>query len=697
MLIIAFLIGGFWGISKPGSRSHRLLEALTLGLLAPTPIVILLALLGAVPEASRASEINIILVIGIVGWPGFALRLYSEVCQRRDAVYLDVARLEGARPLALLFEEILPELMSVLMGLFILATIGIVSTETLLGFLGVFNNSSDTYSLGTVLAQISKTANDPEKYVQYQGLIMLFSVTIVIGTLLGGLKLIESWLKDRRINKHRRSISSPNRQVFEISGWEIDFINHKSTRQHLVKAARIPYRPGECVCVSGPSGSGKSISCLSIAGELPIELNARIHAPREGLKVRMLPQGQVELFAKDISINTYFESVGIRSNEIGNRVERFDLSESELKHEDGTWKKGNELSGGMAKRVSVSLVSCMPKVDVLIFDEPAAGLDAESTKQLASVFKKLINDFPDTAIIIINHEQTFTQAIADHIVYFDEGTTLLETSAETFFSREARTTLPSQVKGYLEANERLKTPRSHKPLEHGDPVIQAKHLCLGRDSSKAIVDDFNLEVLKGERVALSARSGVGKSTIFEALAGLPDVQRLSGEVKIFGQVPTHHLLSGPLRLTRQSPSNALNPYVPIKLTLQRAARRLKLSDKRTPQEWALFAADQACFPRESLDKLPSELSGGLQIRAGLARCMIGEPEVILLDEITAGLDPVLVLELLNALDEHALKTGMTLLLISHEESHLHYLGARVINLKDPSQAPKSSNQGGKLT
>ena len=181
------------------------------------------------------------------------------------------------------------------------------------------------------------------------------------------------------------------------------------------------------------------------------------------------------------------------------------------------------------------------------------------------------------------------------------------------------------------------------------------------------VSDVNLEIYEGETLALVGESGCGKSTLGRLLLGLlPPTQ---GQVFFDGRdlaacSPRDlRALRRQMQMVFQDTAASLNPRLTVEGILAEPLRVHRLCPRREIPARAAVLLDQVGLPRDLLGRYPHALSGGQRQRVGIAQALLGDPEVVILDEPTVGLDPKQIMEI-RALIQ-SLGKDHTVILSSH--------------------------------
>ena len=193
----------------------------------------------------------------------------------------------------------------------------------------------------------------------------------------------------------------------------------------------------------------------------------------------------------------------------------------------------------------------------------------------------------------------------------------------------------------------------------------------------AVIDGISLSVSKGEVVVLIGPSGCGKSTLLRCLNGLEPIQ--SGTVTLHGEPVIHGDKS--LYRIRQKigmvfQSYDLFPHLTVLKNITLSPIKVQKRNKAEVEAAARELLERVGLS-DKADSYPSELSGGQKQRVAICRSLIMNPEIMLLDEITAALDPEMVHEVLNVVLDLA-KNGTTMMIVTHEMSFAEAVADKII-------------------
>ena len=196
-----------------------------------------------------------------------------------------------------------------------------------------------------------------------------------------------------------------------------------------------------------------------------------------------------------------------------------------------------------------------------------------------------------------------------------------------------------------------------------------------------VLDGLDLAVNKGEVVVVIGPSGCGKSTLLRCVNALEDIQ--GGEVLLDGE-PVRRGAKDISRLRQKIgmvfQSYDLFPHKSILENILLAPMKVQKRQRAEAEKEALELLDRVGLA-DRKDDYPRQLSGGQKQRVAIVRALIMHPEILLLDEITAALDPEMVHEVLQVVLGLA-KSGSTMLIVTHEMAFARAIADRVIFLED---------------
>ncbi len=382
------------------------------------------------------------------------------------------------------------------------------------------------------------------------------------------------------------------------------------------------------------------------------------------------------------------ESLGYKQTEIRTRV-------SEMASFFGiqTWfyKKVTELSGGQKQLLNLASVMAM-QPSVLILDEPTSQLDPIAAGEFLKTLEK-INRELGTTVILTEHRLEDAFPLADRVIVMDEGRIITDDKPNEVGSilkeknHAMYKALPTPMRVHGEVENTLSCPLTvrdgrtwleeyskenvlnsdiipkDKTQDNTDTVIEIKDAYFRYEKDLPdVVKGLNLSVHKGELVCLVGGNGTGKTTALSLISGLNTPYR--GDVRIKGQSVSKikSLYDGLLGVLPQNPQSVF-----VKKTVYLDLMEI-LSDKKftnEEKEQKVHNISVLCRIENLLESHPYDLSGGEQQRAALAKILLMEPEILLLDEPTKGMDAHFKEEFADIL--LGLKANdVTILMVSHD-------------------------------
>ena len=346
----------------------------------------------------------------------------------------------------------------------------------------------------------------------------------------------------------------------------------------------------------------------------------------------------------------------------------------------------SELSGGQKQLLNLASIMAM-QPEVLILDEPTSQLDPIAASDFLNTVRK-INIELGTTILITEHRLEDIYHSADRVVVMEHGRiaandtprrvgellyrqqsemfAALPTPVRVFYQAQAEGDCPLTVRegrGWLtktfegRALTASEPDCREKPAEAGDPVLKVREVWFRYErEGEDVLRGLSFQVPQGKLFAIVGGNGAGKSTALKTVCGICKAYR--GSVEIFGK-PLKKYAAGELFRG----CLAMLPQDPKSLFVKKTVREELEEMCRDPEK--LRQTAEICQVETLLDAHPYDLSGGEQQRAALAKVLLTEPKLLLLDEPTKGLDSFFkgkfasILETLKA-------RGITIVMVSHD-------------------------------
>jgi energy-coupling factor transporter ATP-binding protein EcfA2 len=403
---------------------------------------------------------------------------------------------------------------------------------------------------------------------------------------------------------------------------------------------------GQCHCVGGPTGSGKTTLALAIKGLLsPGNESGRITAIRASDGGRadigiVLQNPEIQILASSIGAEIAFglENLCVEPAAMLPMVkEALDAVGLDRPIE---YETANLSMGQKYRLILASHLVMNPSL--LILDEPAGQLDPDGLKKLLKVIQALKNS--GMSFLLCEHNPDFLSEVIDEYWYLDS-------------------------KGYLRpGRSEIPTCDSSKsgPLWGGslsrsnEEVVSTRGLTVSGADGSPIFSDLFLKVAKGRRVAIYGANGTGKTTLLRCLAGF--VQASTGAVLVFGKKPVPGNLRGKVGCLFQNPQKQLfenTVFDEVAFPLKRFGRKGKALASKVDEML------ETCGIGDLAGLSPHKLSYGQKHLVAFASVLAPDPELLMLDDPFAGLDQSRCEVILNLLSRLNQNKGLTVIWACH--------------------------------
>ena len=320
----------------------------------------------------------------------------------------------------------------------------------------------------------------------------------------------------------------------------------------------------------------------------------------------------------------------------------------------------HQVSGGQLQRAMTAMALC-PKPDLVIFDEPTTALDVTTQIDVLAAIKEAIRD-TGVAAIYITHDLAVVAQVADDILVLRHGKAVEYGTTDQIIS--------APVQDYTQA---LVSVRSIDHAEKTDatPILRAAGVTARyRGTDFDVLQDITIDVAAGQTLAIVGESGSGKSTLARVITGLLPAR--AGQITFDGRTLSPDLATRSkddlrqVQMIYQMADTAMNPRQTVGTIIGRPLEfyfGLKGEAKRARVQDLL---DQIEMGAGFENRYPAELSGGQKQRVCIARALAAKPKLILCDEVTSALDPLVADGILKMLLNLQAQEGVAYLFITHD-------------------------------
>ena len=460
---------------------------------------------------------------------------------------------------------------------------------------------------------------------------------------------------------------------------KIEFKNVSSfyNNKKILDDVSFVVNPGDFISIVGKNGSGKSVLTRHINGLLLPDfgdvwfdgMNTKdgknLYNIRQ--KVGFMfqdPDEQIVASTAEEDIAFGLSNLGIKREIMREKIDCVlrKLGIFEYKSYDV-----NELSGGTKQKLILAGVLAMGS-ECLVLDEPTSMMDPESCDMIIDELIKLNKEKNITIILLTHHMDEAKKA--NKVFILDSGKIILQGE-------------PKIIDGYFIQKNDLKI------INNIDRIDKKKEVCLEflnisykyDKKNDFILENVNLKIFKNEIVGIIGNTGSGKSTFAKIIKGL--IKPTSGQILINNKLYNNLDLRKKIGIVFQSPENQLFAETVLK-DVSFGPQNFGIP-KRKAEEKSIEILIFLGFNKEKINNSPFELSGGEKRLVAIAGILVMEPEILVFDEPTAGLDLFAIKKFMELILK--LNKNRTIIIISHSHNEIKLIANRIFIIKNKQFLP----------
>lgn len=569
--------------------------------------------------------------------------------------------------------------------------------------------------------------------------------------------------------------------LLEINNLIVSFEN-PSGELAAVKGVSLSLNAHETLALVGESGCGKTVLCKSMlkilcgsgrirqgeillrGKDLTLAGEAQMQRCRGG-EIAMVFQDPMTSLDPAFSVGAQIAEVlrihkGLSKSDAKRRalelMQMVQIPQADKRYD----QRPGQFSGGMRQRIAIA-IALAGEPELLLADEPTTALDEEAQQKILRLLKKIQRE-TGVAILFITHDLSLVEDVADRVAIMKDGVIVEEGKVADVFAAPSHA-YTRKLLGFLDykkgrGHHHRERPGSRhadsvKPLPPAEqglaekPLLSVKHLCksfaVGKVYQHVVLDDFNMDIYRGEIVGLIGRSGCGKSTLARCLMGIEPFEsgviEIGGAVKAVGTVSRSgsfdalrtadaagafehgDLMRIPadagvkintavnIQMIFQDSQSAFNDRMtigeiiaePLRIAAGKRRRLGRMAGRFAKTETATQSHDTAAqaictaahrqdavaqamraveLPAHLASRKPYELSGGQRQRTAIARALITRPDFIIADEPLTGLDVSAQAQIVHLFKKLAVENDLTILFIAHDLPMVNHISSRVIRM-----------------
>ncbi len=321
----------------------------------------------------------------------------------------------------------------------------------------------------------------------------------------------------------------------------------------------------------------------------------------------------------------------------------------------------HQVSGGQLQRCMTALALC-PEPDLVVFDEPTTALDVTTQIDVLMAIKEAIRD-TGVAALYITHDLAVVAQVSDDIMVLKMGNTVEYGPVDQIINN------PQEE--YTQALVSVRSIEHEEKSPTEEPVLSVRNITARYKGTQFdVLHNVNVDLYPGQTLAVVGESGSGKSTLARVITGL--LPPREGEIEFAGRVLSPDLKGRTredlreLQMIYQMADVAMNPRQTVGTIIGRPLEfyfGLRGAEKR---KRIIELLDEIELGKKFIDRYPAELSGGQKQRVCIARALAAKPKMIICDEVTSALDPLVADGILKLLLELQKIEDVAYLFITHD-------------------------------
>ena len=320
----------------------------------------------------------------------------------------------------------------------------------------------------------------------------------------------------------------------------------------------------------------------------------------------------------------------------------------------------HQVSGGQLQRAMTAMALC-PKPDLIVFDEPTTALDVTTQIEVLAAIKDAIRD-EHTAALYITHDLAVVAQISDEIMVLRHGKLVEHGTTDQIINRPRE--------DYTRRLVSVRKIQKEEAALGAQPILEVRNVTAAYSNGLTVLKNVSIGVAPGQTLAIVGESGSGKSTLARVVTGLlPPAQ---GEIVFEGKALPRALKDRSkeqlriLQMIYQMPDTAMNPRQTVEAIIGRPLEFYFGLGGAEKKRRVVELLDQIEMGAKFLDRYPAELSGGQKQRVCIARALAAKPRLMICDEVTSALDPLVADEILKLLLRLQAETQVAYLFITHD-------------------------------